>query len=195
MSADTQSNELLAFFKALGDATRLKIVGLLARKEMTVEELAAALGLQPSTVSHHLARLAKVRLVSARAESYYNYYSLHTEVLDEMSARLLARETLQEVVEDVDLDAYDRKIIKNFITKDGRIKQFPAQFKKMKVILRYVARIFEPGVRYTEKEVNEMLSHFNADTATLRRELVEQGFMAREGGGREYWLLERNDAE
>ncbi|MGD8807913.1 MAG: metalloregulator ArsR/SmtB family transcription factor, partial [Chloroflexota bacterium] len=72
MNENTQLTELLAFFKALSDANRLKIVGLLAQSDYSVEELAAILALRPSTVSHHLARLTEVGLVSARAESYYS---------------------------------------------------------------------------------------------------------------------------
>jgi DNA-binding transcriptional ArsR family regulator len=64
------NHEMLAFFKALADANRLKIVGLLAQRPYSGEELAALLGLKPSTISHHLSRLAQVGLVSARAEGY-----------------------------------------------------------------------------------------------------------------------------
>ena len=56
-------NELLAFFKALSDATRLKLIGLLAQKESSVEELAAMLDVNPSTVSHHLSKLGEIGLV------------------------------------------------------------------------------------------------------------------------------------
>ena len=61
-SQQEQIQELLAFFKALADANRLKILGLLATEEMTVEQLAAVLDLRPSTISHHLARLSQVGL-------------------------------------------------------------------------------------------------------------------------------------
>jgi hypothetical protein len=44
-------------------------------------------------------------------------------------------------------------------------------------------------VRYSEKQVNEMLNRFHEDTATLRRELVGYGLMGREGGGGEYWRV------
>ncbi len=53
------SEELVNFFKAFADTNRLKIVGLLADKPYSVEELASLLNLKPSTVSHHLARLTK----------------------------------------------------------------------------------------------------------------------------------------
>ncbi|SRR5690606_14308103 len=182
-----EQNELLEFFKALADANRLKIVGLLAQGERSVEEIAALLDVRASTVSHHLGYLAHAGLVSARAESYYNIYSLNVEKLGEMSRRLLAEETLKAQIEDVDLDAYDRKVVENFMGPEGQFKALPTQFKKLRAILRYVVEVFEPGVRYSEKQVNEMLSRYHEDTAQLRRELVEQGLMRREGGGGEYW--------
>jgi biotin operon repressor len=186
--ADEQPiQELLTFFKALADANRLKIVGLLANQELSVEQLAEMLGLRPSTVSHHLSQLSEAGLVSARAESYYNLYRLETAALEKMAQRLLAREAFSQAAANVDQDAYDRKVIANFTTPDGRVKAFPAQRKKFEAILRYVLNVFEPGVRYSEKQVNEMLARFNEDTATLRRELVDYGWLKREGGGKEYW--------
>ena len=182
--------ELLEFFKALADANRLKIVGLLAQGEYTVEQMAEILNLRPSTVSHHLTKLAKSGLVSARSESYYNIYRLETAVLESMSQRLLARETMPAVTADVDMDAYDRKVINTFCDEQGRIKQFPAQQKKFEAILRYVVQDFQLGTRYSEKQVNETLSRFSDDTASLRRGLIEYKMMAREGGGGDYWLNE-----
>jgi predicted transcriptional regulator len=185
-----QSEELLAFFKALSDANRLKIVGLLAQKSYTVEELAAMLDLRSSTVSHHLSYLSQVGLVSARAEGYYNQYQLEIEALQGMAQRLLAQETLPEIAAGVDLDAYDRKVLKNYTLPDGRLKLIPKQQKKFQVILRYVLPSFEPGRRYTEKEVNEILAQYNEDTAVLRRGLVDQGLMLREKDGASYWQPE-----
>ena len=192
---DVRANELLNLFKALADSNRLKIVGLLAQQDLSGEQLAAMLELQPSTVSHHLSRLSKTGLVTARAESYYNIYSLNVEVLQGLSERLLAQGTFEDVTANVDLDAYDRKVIQTFVGGDGRIRQFPSQWKKMKVLLRYVVKVFEPGIEYTEKQVNALLSQFNDDTATLRRELVEEGLLAREGGGGKYWLVAEGQRE
>jgi hypothetical protein len=56
--------------------------------------------------------------------------------------------------------------------------------------LRYVLQDFQPGTRYSEKKVNEILSRFSEDTASLRRGLIEYKMMVREGGGGEYWLSE-----
>jgi DNA-binding HxlR family transcriptional regulator len=188
MDANDQTTALLMFFKALADANRLKIIGLLANQPSTVEQLASQLALSSSTVSHHLSRLSEAGLVSARAEGYYSIYSLETENLEKLSHMLLARDTLPALAEDVDVDAYDRKVINEFVTSDGRIKAFPVQLKKMEVLLKYATKSFELNTRYTEKQVNEILKAFNEDFATLRRELIDIKYLARDHG--EYWLTE-----
>ncbi len=181
------SDEVVNFFKALADANRLKIVGLLAQQPYSVEELAALLNLKPSTVSHHLAKLAQVGLVSAKTESYYNVYQLDEKALQSKSRDLFSQENLAASVVDVDADAYDRKVIEDFSRKDGSLKTIPAQRKKREAILRYVVKAFEVNKRYSEKKVNEILGKYHEDTASLRRELVGYGLMKREGGGGEYW--------
>jgi len=182
------SEELVTFFKALADANRLKIVGLLAQQSYSVEQLAAILHLRPSTVSHHLSKLAEVGLVSAKAESYYNVYRLEEETLQK-TRLLFSQQDLAAVVEDVDLDAYNRKVVEDYSLPDGRLKIIPAQRKKLEAVLRYVVKTFEPGVHYSEIQVNKMLARFHEDTATLRRELVGYGLVKREGGGGEYWRV------
>lgn len=187
--------ELLSFFKALADENRLKIVGLLAQRPYSVENLAQTLGLSASTTSHHLARLAKAGLVSARADGHYYHYSLDVDALQRLAQRLLQKENLP-ILSGVGAEApegdsaYDRKVMAAFVDAEGRIKDFPAQEKKYLVILRYVLKAFEPGIRYPEKQVNEILARYNEDTAMLRRSLVEYAMMAREGGGGEYWVNE-----
>lgn len=183
------SEELVTFFKALADSNRLKIVGLLAEKSYSVEELAALLNLKPSTISHHLSKLSEAGLVRSRAESYYSVYQLDKKVLEEKSRTIFSNEELSTVAAEVDADAYDAKVIKDFTKRDGSLKTIPAQQKKLEAILRYVVKSFEVEKRYSEKRVNEILSKFHADTATLRRELVGYGLMEREGGGGEYWRV------
>lgn len=183
------SEELVTFFKALADSNRLKIVGLLAEKSYSVEELAELLQLKPSTVSHHLTRLAEAGLVQAHSESYYNVYQLDRSVLDEKARTMFSQGELSSVAAEVDANAYDKKVIRDYARRDGSLKTLPAQRKKLEAILRYVVQAFEVGKRYSEKQVNVILARYNEDTATLRRELVGFGLMQREGGGGEYWRV------
>lgn len=181
--------ELLRFFKTFADANRLKIVALLSKEELSVEQMAEMLGLNSSTVSHHLSKLSKLGLVSARAEGYYSVYRLEEKALSEMAQRLLADDTLPSIIEDVDLDAYDRKVLQSYLSADGKISAFPAQRKKEEAIIRYISHSFEVNQHYSEKEVNSILSQYSDDTARLRRHLVDFGFMQRQGGGGSYWRV------
>lgn len=193
MADQDQVTLLLGFFKALADENRLKIIGLLAQKPSSVEALAEALGLSVSTTSHHLSRLAKSGLVSARTDGHYYIYSLDTDKLREMSQQLLHEENLRGLSQGVKAaegDAFDNKVMKSFVDGEGRITAFPAQEKKFQALLRYVVNAFEPGRHYPEKEVNEILKRFNEDSASLRRGLVEYKLMEREGGGGAYWRRE-----
>lgn len=192
-NAMPQADLLLSMFKALADANRLKIIGLLAQGDYSVEQLAEMLGLRASTVSHHLARLAEVGLVSARAESYYNVYMLHHEVLDEMAHSLLSREALPAIAAQVDQDAYDRKVVANFLLPNGRLKTIPGQRKKLEVILRYICGDFQTGVQYSEQEVNKILAKYHEDTATLRREMVGYRLLARKSGI--YWRVQDDERQ
>ena len=195
MAPEADVEELLLFFKALADPNRLRIVGLLASQPHTVEELAAILHLGAPTVSHHLSRLAKARLVDARAEGYYSSYRLRHEQLSTMAKRMLKKDELPQLASDLDLSSYDKKVLSAFLSKDGRIKAFPMQEKKLRVITRYVLSSFEVGRRYTEKEVNHILKRYTDDTALLRRALVDYGYMEREGGGGLYWRSHGRDGK
>jgi predicted transcriptional regulator len=189
MTDESQHETLLEFFKALADGNRLKIVGFLAQRPYTVEELAQALGLGVSTTSHHLSYLSHVGLVSARASGHYAIYSLEMNALQEKARHLLQADNLTRLSKPAEAEGelYDRKVLSAFVNAQGQITSFPAQEKKYLVILRYVAQAFDPGVRYSEKQVNEILLRFNKDTASLRRGMIEHHLMEREGGGGQYW--------
>jgi DNA-binding HxlR family transcriptional regulator len=184
-SIPPNDEELLTFFKALADANRLKIIGLLSQQSYSVEQLAALLNLRPPTISHHLKLLSEAGLVSARAESYYNLYQLEPGVLERIARNLATQDRLPSMAAEVDLQAYDRKVINDLSLPDGRLKVIPAQRKKREVVLRHILTEFKPGVRYTEKQVNDILKRYHDDTATLRRELIAYRLMNRESG--EYW--------
>ena len=172
--------QLLLFFKAMGDKTRLRILGLIASEERSVQEIASALGLKEPTVSHHLGKLKECGLAAMRPEGTTHFYALAE---DRLSAFLrdLSPKVLQEVSEDLDTDAFDRKTLQTFFV-DGRLTVIPAQHKKRLVVLRRLVEEFAFDTPYTEKEVNAMLLRFHEDTATLRREFIASRLMTREKG-------------
>jgi hypothetical protein len=148
------------------------------------------LNLRPSTISHHLSKLAEVGLVSAKAYSYYNIYQLENKELEKMANQLLSTDTLPSMAADVNLDAYDQKVISNYLDQEGRLKTIPSQRKKLEAILRYISQNFTQGEKYSEQEINKILSRYHQDTASLRRELISIGLLERSNDGRQYWLVE-----
>jgi hypothetical protein len=76
------------------------------------------------------------------------------------------------------------KVLDAFVV-DGRLTAIPMQHAKRLVILDLLAQDFEPGQRYSEQRVNLMLGKWHADTAALRRYLVDEGFLDR--ADRQYW--------
>ncbi|MCY0869958.1 MAG: metalloregulator ArsR/SmtB family transcription factor [Firmicutes bacterium] len=174
---DEAERKLVAFVKVLADPSRLRIMGLLATREVSVEELAACLSLRTPTVSHHLGRLRQAGLVSMRADGNTHLYRLESAALDKAKRELLTTETLAAMVQ-VDGDAWERKVLRDFLNGE-QLKEIPASRKKRLVILAWLASQFAPGVHYPEAVVNELLRRHHEDCATLRRELVGNGFMAR----------------
>jgi hypothetical protein len=77
------------------------------------------------------------------------------------------------------------RVLAAFLDADGRLVRIPARHRKRLVVLDHLARVFEPGQRYPETEVNALLRAFHEDVASLRRYLVDEGFLTREAGV--YW--------
>jgi DNA-binding transcriptional ArsR family regulator len=179
---------LLQFFKVLADENRLKLLGILATREHSVEELAAILQLKAPTISHHLARLKEPGLVEMRSDGNTHLYRLDAEKLRQTSKGLLSSERMAELVpmEEMEGDAWERKVFKDFF-EGTRLKEIPASRKKRTVILRWLASQFEPERRYTEAEVNEIIQRHHIDASALRREMIGEHLLQREQGI--YWRL------
>lgn len=187
MSVSTPDfSEVLSFFKALSDESRLKIVGALSASERSVDELARLLDLRAPTVSHHLTKLKEVNLVTMRSEGTTHFYTLNIEAMRGLSKRVLAMETVTDIGRAVSEDAYDQKILRDFL-EGQRLKEIPASRKKRSVILKWLTEFFETGRQYSEKEVNVIIGRHHPDFATLRRELIGAKLLDRAKGM--YWRI------
>jgi ArsR family transcriptional regulator, arsenate/arsenite/antimonite-responsive transcriptional repressor len=180
--------QLLEALRALADASRLRLVGLVSARPMAVEELAAASGLSAGTVVHHLKRLEAAGLVESTPRRPYVEYALRVDRLAAVSRQLASLERADEAGDELPgpggelLPAYDAKVLRSFL-HDGRLVSIPAQEKKRQAILRYLmAQCFAEDRPYAEPEVNERLGRFHEDVAALRRYLVSAGLMTRAGG-------------
>jgi hypothetical protein len=179
---DLQQPEImLQFCKAMADESRLKIVGLLSTAEHSVQQLASTLELREPTVSHHLAVLKQLDLVKMRADGNFRWYRLNDEVLGQISRAVFSRDSIARLAVSAEGRSADRKILDNFVD-GGRLLEIPVSYKKRLVILKWLMDFFDPRISYTESEVNAMLKLHHHDSATLRREMIGCGMLAREKG-------------
>ena len=173
--------ELLAFFKALAHESRLKLLGLVAQREHSVQELAAAVGVSEPTASHHLAILRDLGLVRRRAEGNTHWYGFVPDALSSMAKQVLTREGVARLAETPARDSAEA-VLANYVGADGRLTGIPAARKKRWAVLAWLARDFEEGRDYAEREVNEVLKRRHDDPATLRREFIGYHMMTRDRG-------------
>lgn len=87
-------------------------------------------------------------------------------------------------------DEYE-SLLKQYFPKgpEGPLASFPNKEKRKIAVLRHISSFFKVGIKYSEKEVNEQLKQFWADDyVTLRRYLIEYGYLVREEDGSQYWI-------
>lgn len=170
----------------LTETQRQLLSSLLAGKDD--KTIAKELGITPSTVRNHRFQFRE-REKQARV---FLALMTHLEAVPRGGNTLVeSHRTATMVDERYAITEQERTA---FITKyfpqgpDGPISDFPSKEKRKLVILMELARRFEPNHRYTEPEVNQVLKAAWHDYVTLRRYLIEYGFMDRERDGSAYWL-------
>ena len=194
-----EQDGFLHMLKALADESRLTLVRLLVEREHSVGELAERVQLSEPTVSHHLARLREARFVTLRMAGNQRFYRLNEAGLTDFKKLSADIERLptqpqrrgsdNSWIEALGWSADESKVLRDF-TRDGKLTSLPiGRHKKLMVILRWVATLFAADRRYTEPEVNTILkSVYAEDFVSLRRDLVDFGYLRRELGGGKYWL-------
>jgi DNA-binding transcriptional ArsR family regulator len=188
-----QMELLLHLGRALSDPTRLRILALLTERPMYGQELAQALDVKPPTVSHHIAALVMAQLVRVKRENSYHFYELNSEGMQRIaeSTQQMAKAFFAAGRQPLPPRSDERaRVVATFI-KNGRLVSIPAQYKKRRYVTEELARSFEWGRLYEEREVNAILRQFHDDVASLRRELIDERIMMREAG--RYWLMRPHD--
>jgi hypothetical protein len=161
----------------LADPIRLRVVAALALGAGTLEEVAEVAGLPLKDVALAARRLARAGLVHRDG----HLLALHEE---RFGAAARAAAEAAPAAEPLSDDPAEDAVLSAFV-REGRLVSVPAQHSKRRVVLEHLVRVFEPGVRYPEREVNALLAVWHADVAALRRYLVDEGLLTREAGV--YW--------
>ena len=195
---------ILEMLKALADASRLTLLRLLNEGERTVGDLAHAVALTEPTVSHHLSKLRETGFVSLRTAGNQRFYRANASGLaafkqlvadiEQMPPQTEAVVSDNRWIEALGWPEEDQEVLREH-TQSGLLTRPPAKQKRLIVILRWLATLFEPDRLYTESEVNAVLKAVYAeDYAGLRRDLVDFGYLRRERGGGKYWLTPADEA-
>jgi hypothetical protein len=161
----------------LADGVRLKVVAALVLGAGTIEDVAEAADLPLKDVALAARRLARAGLVQRDGHAL----ALRIEVFG-VAARAAAEAAPPP--EPLSDDPAEDAVLSAFV-RDGRLVSIPAQYTKRRLVLEHLVRVFEPGVRYPEREVNALLAVWHPDVAALRRYLVDEGLLTREAGV--YW--------
>jgi hypothetical protein len=168
--------------RLLADGDRLRVFAAVVLGHESTAEIREATGLGARAVGSALSKLVEGGLLSSDKLGYR---------VQEHEIRLAARSSTDadadaDVDEHGDEPAARAKVLRAFI-KEGRLLSIPTSHAKRQIILDVLAQDFEPGVRYSEKQVNLVIGKRFADTAALRRYFVDDGFLDREGGSGRYW--------
>lgn len=172
---DLQKNLLRSFYQGCGD-----------------NEIVKRTGSSPSTIRNH-------RFALREKEKQAKVFLAIMELLSSKSGK---QENKEEKLIDFHREAKmidtrfaiteqeNEQVLKAYFKEgpDGPLSSFPIKQKRKVIILRHIAKLFSPGKQYTEKEVNEILKRVYPDHVTIRRYLIEYGFLDRKADGSAYWI-------
>jgi hypothetical protein len=161
----------------LADHERLRVFAAVALGAVSADEVRAATGLGARATARALTRLEAAGLLEWTKSGLAVRLDELREAALEVTPRKAADEHAHEHPEDA-------KILRAFI-RGGKLVSIPAARVKRLTVLDYLAQEFEPGQRYTEKDVNAILRRWHADYASLRRYMVDEQILSREHGL--YW--------
>lgn len=179
------ADQSISIMKALADKSRLAIVNSLLEQPQYVEEIARRHALAPSTVSFHLKKLEKAGVISSRKEQYYVVVEVNDEILERTLREIVTSSaSTSRDLQDQRMQSFHRKVLASFF-KEGVLEKLPAQHKKRLIVLEQFALRFEPGRRYSETEVTNLIRPLYDDYCTIRRLLVDEGLICREAD--QYW--------
>jgi hypothetical protein len=162
----------------LADEDRRRVVAALVLGATTLDDAATGAGIPVDRVSRALGRLVDGGLV---VTAFDGGLALDADAFQRAARAARARPASDEHAGE---SGERRKVLDAFV-RGGHITSVPAARSKRLIVLDWLAQDFEPGVRYSEREVNTMIEARGADPAALRRYLVDEGLLDRAAG--EYW--------
>ncbi len=162
---------------ALADDDRRVVFAALVLGAGSLDDVVRATGLARGAAANALARLVAIGLVIEGGGALVVLGAAFQQAARHALARPRSIEHEAEPPE--------RRAVMDAFVAGGRLTKIPSAHAKRLVVLDWLAQNFEVGRSYTEPQVNEVLERRHADYVTLRRYLVDAGFLSREDGV--YW--------
>ncbi|KAB8141051.1 DUF2087 domain-containing protein [Chloroflexia bacterium SDU3-3] len=183
--------ELIGRLSALTEPARLRVLALLAQHgELTMQDLIEHMQTSQPNVSRYLKSLAgyvaeqrgrdgrkRYRLVPSQIDVTFD--ALRTAI----AAPAAPAPQQEETMETTDLARY--------LNAHGQVLAWPKAGAARSALLRYLADTFTPGEEYAEKAANAQIAQYVPahlrDHVTVRRDLIDDGFLQRSADGARYW--------
>ncbi|MDR1669401.1 MAG: DUF2087 domain-containing protein [Oscillospiraceae bacterium] len=204
-----EDNTAEKVLRCIGSSDRLNILLALLKQPMTVAALVERHGYNTTgQVYHHLKPLLAADLITedknaAKGTYFVNPHRVQGIIMllagihDLVDVRYTKGDWSAEIHSGAKMvdERYmttaeeEERIIKTYFAslEPLTLKKFPLKEKRKLVILRVIAGQFECKKRYSEKEINQILKGICEDYVTVRRYLIEYGFMERTRDCSEYW--------
>lgn len=163
-------------------------------KKLSDKEISEKLGIATSTIRNHR---YKLREKEKQARIFLAIMELLTENIQKkiniMDKDVICDPHKSATTLDDRFNTTDKekkRVLENYINKDGSLKTYPSKEKKKIIVLEEIMKSFNIGEKYSEQEVNKILERIYKDYATIRRALIEYGFIDRNKNCSEYWVKE-----
>lgn len=158
------------------------------------KDIAAKHGVAPSTIRNHRYKLREREKQAKLFLALMNLLAGNTsQRINKLEQGVIvdAHKTATTIDDRYNItDTEKETVIKNHMDQNGALLTYPAREKKKIIVLQEITKNFAKGKTYSEKEINQMLKRIYEDYATLRRALVEYGFIERTNDGSSYWVKE-----
>lgn len=179
-------------FTGISDVQRELIT--LISQGLSDKEVAVKLGVAQSTVRNHRYKLREKEKQAKLFLAIMDLLSKNTnKMITKLDTEVICDAHKTATILDDRYNITDKEIrntIETYMDKNGALKSYPAKEKKKIIILNEIAKNFSKGKTYSEKEVNRILKRIYEDYPTIRRALIEYGFIERTNDCSSYWVKE-----
>lgn len=161
---------------------------------LTDKEIAAELGVAQSTIRNHRFKLREKEKQAKLFLAMMDLLSKNTnKKINKLDKGIICDPHKTATTIDDRFNITDEEklnVINTYMDENKALKSYPAKEKKKIIVLEEISKNFTNGKTYSEKEINRILERVYEDYATIRRALIEYGFIERAKDCSSYWLKE-----